>query len=113
MRRLQGVAAAGHRARLYRDDAEPALAIRRHSAKATEIGIERLIVLPVVGMAIAPRRVGLPDLDDRIRHRRTVAIEDAALDGDPFAGGVVTREVSPFGPVHAEMKKWTNRIGWC
>src|SRR5580765_5163617 len=45
--------------------------------RAGEVWIERRVVL-IDGVAIAPGRVGLPDLYQRIRHRLVVFLQDPA-----------------------------------
>jgi hypothetical protein len=67
--------------------------------------IERLIGLRVVGMGVAAGGVGLPQLDQRIRHRRAVAVEDAAFDDNALAGRIAGRQIAPFRVIEPEMKE--------
>ncbi len=39
---------------------------------------------------VAPRRVGLPDLDESVADRLSVAVEDASSDDDPLAKGLAS-----------------------
>ena len=69
-----------------------------HAApRAGKVGIERRVVL-IDGMMIAPGGVGLPDFDQRIRHRLFVFIQDPADDDDAlahrfFSGVGIAREI--------------------
>src|SRR5438552_9226268 len=110
MRRLQAVAAPRHRPRLDRREMEPSLGIGCDPPEATEIRVERLVGLRVLGMRVAAGGIRLPDLDDRIRHRRPVAIEDAPRDDDALSLRVAARQVIPFRAVEPERKKWPNRL---
>ena len=50
----------------------------------------------VPAVAVAAARVGLPDLDQRVRHRPAVVLLDVAVDDDPLAlrlALVLAREV--------------------
>src|SRR5205807_876645 len=77
VRRLQRVAVPGHRPRLYRDDAEAPLAVGGTAAKPAKIGVQWLVVLAVVWVVVAAGGIGLPHFEDRVGHRRAIAIEDA------------------------------------
>ena len=61
-------------------------------------------------MRVAAGGIRLPDLDDRIRHRRPVAIEDAPLDDDALSLRVAARQVIPFRAVEPERKKRPDRL---
>src|SRR5206468_3756720 len=93
--RLSHALGEGDRSGLDRLEPEAALVVGAGAAEAGESGIERQVP-PVAGMTVAAVRVRLPDLDQRVRDRRAVAVEDAALDPDaltlhPVAGQDVER----------------------
>jgi hypothetical protein len=57
-----------------------------------------VIVDPV---RVAPRRVRLPDLDDRLRHRPAVLVEHPSVQDDPLTNRlarVLLREVGVLRP---------------
>src|SRR5688572_1674171 len=80
-------APADDRAWLHRLEAiEAGLEIRACPTPAAEAGVDRLFVLPVSFMPIAAGCVRLPDLHQHVAGRGAGAVEDAALDDDPFPG---------------------------
>src|SRR5262249_56352581 len=85
VRRLQAVAAPRHRPRLDGRETEPPLGIGRATPEPAEVRVERLFALLVTGMSVAAGRVGLPDLDQRIRHRPPLAVDDPPLDPHPLS----------------------------
>ena len=69
-------------------------------AGAGKAGIERRIV-SVVLVPVTAGGIALPDLDQRVRHRAIVFVEDPAADDDALAKrvtGVLAREVAVFRP---------------
>ena len=72
------------RARLDRDEAVAALVVGEAAPGAGEVRVERRRVA-VDRVQVAPRRVGLPDLHERVAHRPPVAVEHAAVHDDPLA----------------------------
>src|SRR6185437_4657786 len=111
MRRLQRVAAAWHRARLHRGEAIDAVLIGKGAAEAAEMRIERL-VLRVLGMRVFAGGIGVPDFNNGVGQRRTVAVGDSALDHDLVALRLTAAgEVGPFRPQQSEMEKWTGGLG--
>src|SRR5215471_2818061 len=56
------------------------------AASPTEIRIQRSGML-VLGMSVAACGVRLPNLDERIRNRPTVTVQNASADDDPLAEG--------------------------
>ncbi len=104
MRRLQRVAAPRHRARPDSEEVIVPVLVGGAAAEAAEIGVDRLL-LAVLGMGVFPGGVGLPDFQERVGHRRAVAIGDPAFDADLVAlrlaaGG----EIGPFGMIEAEFE---------
>jgi len=63
MRRLQRIAGTGNAARANGAKAERAVLVRGAAAKSNEGGIERGILSCVLGMRVAARGVGLPNLE--------------------------------------------------
>src|ERR1041384_6309189 len=84
------------RAGLDRREMETALGVGCTAPKAAEIRVERLVALPVLGMRVAAGGIRLPDLDDRIRHPRPIALGDAPLDDDSLALRIARGPVVPF-----------------
>src|SRR5437660_6877817 len=83
------------RARFDRDQAITSLAVGEHAAAPREVRIERCVVL-VVLVEVAPRRVRLPYLDQRVAHRTCVVIAHGPRHDDPLAewrAGVLVREI--------------------
>src|SRR5579883_1565567 len=74
----------GIRARLDGDEAIGAVLIGQGAAGATEIRVQRRRML-IVDVSVATRRVGLPDLDEGVGNRASVAVEDAPTDDDALA----------------------------
>ena len=54
---------------------------------AGEVRVERRRVL-IDLVAVASRRIRLPDLDQRLRHRASIVVEDPSLDDDALAKGL-------------------------
>ena len=79
-----GVVAPRIRARLDGDEAVIALAVGEDAARAQEIRIERRRMI-VARVAIAARRIGLPDLHQRVRHAAAVFIQHPAGHDDALA----------------------------
>ena len=64
-----------------------ALGVGHRAADPVEVGIEPR--RPVVaGLPVTARRVGLPDLDQRVGHRFAVGVEHAAAHDDPLPDGL-------------------------
>src|SRR5688572_28520069 len=85
MRRLRLAVRPGNGARLDGAEAEAAF---RVGSGAPEAGEFRIRPLPVGGMGIAARRVGLPDLDHGVIDRGAVAVEYPALQADALPGSI-------------------------
>ena len=67
-----------------RHEAEVALLVGQAAADAAEVRVDR--ARPVVpAVAVAAAGVGLPDLDQRVRHRRARRPPHVAVDDDPLA----------------------------
>ena len=85
--------APGIRAGLDRAVGVVAVLVGQHAAAAAEVRVERADVL-VLLVAIAPARVGLPHLDQRILHRPAELVahmavhDDALAHRQPVLGGV-------------------------
>src|SRR5205823_3107042 len=85
--------------RRVEDEPAQALLVGKAAARAREVGVERRRVV-VRGVDVAPRRVRLPDLDERVADRAAVRVGDAAAEDDPLAkglAGVLAGEVGVFG----------------
>src|SRR6185369_16214650 len=93
MRRLQRATGARHTPGLDGLESEHAVGVRRRAAKATE-----------AFAAVVAAAVGLPDLDQRVVHRLAVAVDDATLDGNAFAGYAGGRELFDDQPGQADMQ---------
>src|SRR6185437_1065977 len=105
MRRLQRVAASRHGAGLYRHEAIAAFLVGEDAAEANEIRIARLR-LRVLGMRIFAGSIGLPYLEERIRHRRAVAVAHLPLDDDGLAlRHAAAGEVGELRPRQPDMKE--------
>ena len=76
--------APGIRPRLDRREAVFAVGVGQCAPRTDEVGIERRMML-IIDMDIAPAGVGLPDFDQRVRHRAVVFVKHAPGDDDPFA----------------------------
>ena len=90
-----GVVAPRVRAWLDRDEPVDALLIGEAAAGAGEVGIQGGRVV-VDGVDVSPRRVRLPDLDQRVPHRPAVGVGDPTGDDDPLAqrlAGMLTGQV--------------------
>ena len=57
------------------------------------------------GMVVAPGGIGLPQLDEGVRHRRAVAVDDPPLDRDALSCRVVGADVGPLRALQPEMKE--------
>src|SRR5579859_5560215 len=92
MRRTPGVAMVlpGIRARSNGQEAIDALSIGQAAPHAEEVGIERPRPL-IASVQVAAGGVGLPDLQQRIRHRIATIIKDAARHDDTLADGLAAR----------------------
>ena len=66
---------------------------RRQAPKTTEPG-GREHVLRILKAHVDPVRIGLPELDERVRHRRAVAVEDSNPQPDAIAAGIGAHEAS-------------------
>ena len=86
MRRPPGIVVIAPRisARLHGKKLIAAFGVGDGAARAGEIRIERGGML-IDHVHIAPGSIGLPDLDQRIRHRLAVLIEHAAVHNDALA----------------------------
>src|SRR5215210_3826206 len=69
---------------LYRHEAVAALTVREAAASPREVGIERSRV-PIFLVGVASGGVGLPDLDEAVPDRASVAVEDTPGNDDPLA----------------------------
>ena len=72
--------------RFYGNQTVIALAIRQHASAAREIRVERRAML-IHAMAIASRRIGLPDFDQRSGNRASLFIQDTPAHNDAFSDG--------------------------
>src|SRR5450759_928068 len=88
------------RARLDCDESIKTGVVGQAPAGAREVGFERCVMV-VDRIQIAPRRVGLPDLDESVADGLPIAVKDAPSDDDPFAKRVapmLAREVCILRP---------------
>src|SRR5262245_43005561 len=76
MRRLQRIAGPWDAARANGTETKAAFRVGGAAAEAHEIRIDRQIAALVLGMRVAPGRAGLPDLEQRIHHRRAGIVPD-------------------------------------
>src|SRR5258706_10990817 len=72
------------RSRLDGDEPVKACVIGQGAARTREVRVERRVMV-VDRIQVAPRRVGLPHLDQGVAHRLLAAIEHATSDDDPLA----------------------------
>lgn len=77
--RLGHAIQVGTRARLYADKVERAVRAGRDSAGAREALDERQRVARVFGGVVTSVGICLPDFHHAVRHRRSQAIENAAI----------------------------------
>src|ERR1700730_5337448 len=75
------------RARLDCDESIKTGLVGQGPAGASEIGVERCVMV-VDGIQVASCRVGLPDFDERVADRFSVAVQHAPRDDDPLAKGL-------------------------
>src|SRR5207249_4191400 len=61
-----------------------ALLVGERAPRAGEVGIERRIVL-VLAVQVAPGRIALPELDQRLRNRPAIAVEQPPGEDDALA----------------------------
>src|SRR5438270_9446580 len=93
MRRHDATVAALDRPRLDRvEGVDAALEIGAGAAPAAKARVDRLARLAVAGVRVLALRVGLPDLDQHVLQHGADAVEDAALDADLLALGLLARE---------------------
>src|SRR5918993_2337408 len=69
--------------RLYRHEPITALVVGEASPRPREVRVQRSRVL-VQMVGVASCGVGLPDLDEAVTYRASIAIEDAARNDDPL-----------------------------
>src|SRR3954447_17381665 len=74
----------GVRPWLDRDELVAPVVIGHAAPAPAEVRVERSRML-IALMAIAPAGIRLPDLDQRVAHRLSVSIEQAAMDDDALA----------------------------
>src|ERR1700710_2528508 len=119
MRRLRLAVGVDDLAGLEGVDRVAAIGVGAEAAKSFERRVrQRALVLRI---AEASLRIGLPDLQHAIWHRRTVAVEHPALDANAFARGirrdkVVDERVVPVvftvrGQTISEER--TDGLRWC
>src|SRR5581483_1937744 len=85
-----------HAAGLYGAKARRSGRVGRRTAVALEAGIERQVA-PVVGMIVAAVAVGLPDLEQAIRHDGIVGVMQGERKLDALAGHARRCEVGAVG----------------
>src|SRR5277367_80773 len=112
MRSLFAAFRTRNRTRLDGGEAKNSFCGDRHSAIAGETRLERLI-LSVFGMRVFSVSVGLPDFEQCIWHWDPVAIKDAALNRDPFAGDAFGRQVVAVQPFQTDPEKRPDRLRGC
>src|SRR5262249_24164248 len=115
-------APADHRPGLYGvEPKEAALEIRAGAAPSAKRLVERRL-LPISGVVVATRRIGLPNLHQRVFERRADTIEHAPFDADPLPGRIGTDKhvgevLVEYGEAslmrdQADKNVSTRRLGW-
>ena len=111
VRRPPGVDEVAERvgAGLHGAESVVAIGVGHHPAAAAEVGVDGGQI-GVVDVAVAPAGVGLPDLDQGVRHAAPVLVPHPAVDDRPFpdgfaAVGVVAHEVVVQRPQCASWPK--------
>src|SRR5215204_995553 len=89
MRRLHHAVRAGHAPRLHGVEGVASLRVALDPAKALEAGIRE----GGIGAGITPLAVRLPNLEHGVSDELPVAIDNAALDRDALAGGILRDEI--------------------
>src|SRR5262245_12488887 len=139
MRRLQRVAGPWDAAGANGAETKAAFRVGGAAAEAHEIRIDRQIAALILGMRVAPGRAGLPDLEQRIHHRRNGIVPDLPAEFDmralrKMAGRAavpnqhvmarrakigarayvrVADEIGAAFPRQAEVEKRPRRLPWC
>jgi hypothetical protein len=110
MWRLWSAPPARHAAGLYRFEHARTLVIRGEPSETSKRGI--VPATPwIVGMVVSAGRVGLPQFDHRVVHRRFIAVQHTTGNPDPFALHFWTGQTSR-AVIHgeADMKKRTDGL---
>src|SRR6185312_16517793 len=89
------VARAGRATGADRVEAVAPVDAGRGAAEAGEVGVEREVAAVVEGARVAAGGVRLPELDQRVRDGRAVAVVDEARDLDRLAGDGAARRRPP------------------
>src|SRR5438552_18753082 len=109
MRRLQRVSITGHASGLDGFEDATAIFASGQASEPPKPGIERFR-LQVVRVMILAFSVGLPEFDDGIWHRYSVAIEDTADQPEAFALGLRTGECSVKGGFETQVEERANGL---
>src|SRR6202167_5199274 len=109
MRRLLLAVRPGHRPGLDRGKAKPAFSVCRHPAVSLKTGLQPFF-LRVFRMSIFSVRIGLPDFQNRIRYRNTVAVKNSALNTDTLAGNTFACQVVTVEPLEANLEERADRL---
>src|SRR5205807_9661175 len=83
-----------------------AMLVGQAATESTKVRVERPGTL-VIAVDVAPRRIGLPDLEERVRHGVAMVVEhapghDDALADRLTAGAGVARQVGDLGRDRAD-----------
>ena len=98
-----------HRPGLDCGNAKHSVCGHRHTTVSLETGLQRL-VLGVFRMVIFSMRIGLPDFQNRIWHRNSVAVENSPLNGYALSGNTFANQVVTVLPLEANLEKRPNRL---
>src|SRR5690606_38382475 len=96
---------------LYRAEPVAAFFIGNRASAAAEIRVERRKI-GVLLVAIASTGIGLPELDQRVRNRAAVFVQNAPIDDDTRADGAFTRLGVIDGQVVVQLAQHGMAEGW-
>src|SRR5208283_3944796 len=100
---------ARHRSWLNRGEAKHPSGGHGHAAVSLETRLHRL-VLRIFWMVIFSVRIGLPDFQNRIWDRNSVAVENSSLNGNALAGDTFANQVVTVEPLETNFEKRPNRL---
>src|SRR5687767_12997330 len=103
MRRLHCAVGTRYPARLDGAEAKTAGVVGERTAVAAKSAVERLR-LRVLGARILAVAVRLPDLQRRVVHRSSLAVDDAPLDAHAISGHALRRKVLDHHPFQPDAK---------
>src|SRR6202034_4943364 len=109
MRRLRLAIAPGHWTRFDCRETKASVRARRHTSVSFETRLQRL-VLRVLSVSIFPVCVGLPDFQNRIRHRVAIAIKNPTLNCDALAGDELASQMVTIELLQTNFEKRTDRL---